>query len=90
MADDVVPLNNMAAVRARAELFADRLQEHQLTRLQTGYVHVALSLNEAANQIRMVAGLGLTERQLNAVADRLDGIAADTILLGQAHTGDSG
>lgn len=85
-----LPHNNMAAVRRRAELFADRMVRHRLTPLQTGYVAESLALQEAARQIRVVAALGLTEQQLLIVADRLDAVADDTILLGRIQTENDG
>jgi hypothetical protein len=82
------PDNNMAAVRQRAELFADRMVLHQLTPLQAGYVAVFHAITESARQIRAAAAQGLrTPGQLEVQAERLDAIAADTVLLAQAETG---
>lgn len=92
MADDEEPTpdNNIAAVRALADVFAEKTQHHGLTPLQAGYVSVAMGLTEAANRIRTVAGCGLSEQQLIAYADQLQGLADDTLLLGQAITNEQG
>lgn len=83
------PTNSMAAVRLRAELFANRIQLHNLTPLQTGYVAVAMALEEAALHLKEAATNQFGPRHLGSLADTLDRIAADTILLGNAETNES-
>lgn len=77
---------NMAIVRARAEEVADQVQKLNLDPAEIGYVAVWLSLREAANQLRDAAHRRLTPEQLAEVADRLDALAEDTLLLGDAQT----
>jgi hypothetical protein len=80
------PPNNMAAVRERAEQFAARVTGLNMTPLQAGYVSVSMSFRLAALQLRHAATW--TEGQILALAEQLDGVADDTLLLGQAQTHD--
>jgi hypothetical protein len=83
-----LPPNNMAAVRERAEQFAARMTGLNMTPLQAGYVSVAMSFRLAALQLRHASSM--TARQILALAEQLDGVADDTLLLGQANTHDPG
>jgi len=84
---DPNPTNNIACARARAELVSDKIQQEQMTPAQIGYVAVWLALMEAANQLRCAARHRLTPEQLVEVADRLDALKEDVVLLGDAQTG---
>lgn len=78
--------DNLAIIRARAEIFAKTMANEKPTNLEVGYSAVFLSLLEAANQVRVCADGDLAVEQMRELADRLDALAVDTITLGEAHT----
>lgn len=77
--------NNMASIRGRAEEVAHQLEVDGLSSLAVGYVLVALTLQEAAEQLRIAAYHNLSGGQLVEMAGRLDALAEDAILLGDAE-----
>lgn len=84
------PTNNIAALRDRAELFADVMLRHCLTPEQAGYVAVSMACEEVAVQLRYVADRLLTPRQAMEVAEQFSSLARDVRLLGQIQTDTGG
>jgi hypothetical protein len=76
--------NNLVAARERAEYVAETVTELNMTPLEIGYMVVSMSFYEAAVHVRRAAEL--SSRQTLVLAQALDDLFADTVLLSKAAT----
>jgi hypothetical protein len=77
----------LTVIQARAEVVTRALHNQQVTAAEMGYVLVAATLAESANQLRQAAQRGPGAQNLLAMADELDRLAVQTTSLGEAATG---